>query len=65
MAISNNNEWAAAPGTDDGALMGRDSDSKVGFYGAVPVARPVIAATPTVQGVVDALVALGLVTQAS
>lgn len=65
MAIERNSEFAAAPGTDDGTLVGRNSDGKVGFYGAAPVVRPVIAATPTAQGIVDALKALGLVTQAS
>lgn len=57
-----NTEWAAAPGTDDGALVGRNSTSKVGFYGTVPVARPTVPATgATVQNVVDALAALGIV----
>ena len=65
MAIERNSEFAAAPGTDDGTLVGRNADTKVGFFGAAPVARPVIAASPTVQGVVDALKALGIVTQAS
>lgn len=64
MAISNNTEWAAAPGTDDGALVGRDTTSKVGFFGSAPVVRPVVPlTTPTVQQVIDALIALGLVTQ--
>ena len=64
MAISNNNEWAAAPGTDDGALVGRDTTSKVGFFGAAPVVRPVVPlTTPDAQDVIDALVALGLITQ--
>ncbi len=57
-----NTEWAAAPGSDDGALLGRNSTSKVGFYGAVPVARPTVPATgATVQQVVDALAATGLI----
>ena len=65
MAISSDTSAAAAQETADGTLLGRNSDSKVGFYGATPVVRPEVAATPDAQGIVDALVALGLVTQAS
>ncbi len=55
-------EWAAAPGTDDGALVGRNASSKVGFFGANPAPRPTVPATGgTVQQVIDALAALGLV----
>ena len=55
-------EWAAAPGTDDGALVGRNTTSKVGFFGANPAPRPTVpATTATTQQVVDALAALGLV----
>ncbi len=57
-----NTEWAAAPGSDDGALLGRNTTSKVGFYGAVPVARPTIPASgATVQQLVDALAGQGLI----
>lgn len=65
MAIANNSEWAAGPGTDDGTLVGRNADSKVGFYGATPVPRPVIPAGATAEDIADVLVALGLATQAS
>lgn len=38
--------------------------SQVGFFGATPVAQPVVPTTlPSVQDVIDALVALGLVAQ--
>lgn len=37
----------------------------VGFYGGSPAARPQVPASPTVQQVVNALVALGLITQAA
>jgi hypothetical protein len=55
-------EWGAGPGTDDGLLVGRNADSKVGFFGTTPVARP---ALPTdTASIIAALVALGLVKSA-
>lgn len=57
--------FAAAPGSDEGTLVGRNSTSKVGFYGKTPVARPVIPASPTAADISAVLVALGLATQAS
>ena len=57
--------FSAAPGSDEGTLVGRNPTSKVGFYGTTPVVRPQVAATPTAQGIVDALKALGLITQGS
>lgn len=57
-----NSEWVAGPGTDDGLLVGRNADSKVGFFGTTPVARP---ALPTdTASIIAALVALGLVKSA-
>lgn len=54
--------WAAAPGTEDGALLGRNGTSKDGFFGVPPISRPTVPATDgTVQQVIDALAALGLV----
>jgi len=54
--------FAAAPGTEDGALLGRNTTSKDGFFGAPPISRPTVPATGgTVQQVIDALAALGLV----
>lgn len=63
MAIERSSEFAAAPGTDDGTLVGRNADSKVGFYGAAPITRPVLPATPAAQDIADVLVSLGIVTQ--
>lgn len=63
MPINNDNVFAAAPGTDDGTLVGRNATTKVGFYGATPIARPVIPAAPTAAQVAAVLVALGLATQ--
>ncbi len=65
MAIERNSEFAAAPGTEDGTLVGRNADTPVGFYGAAPIPRPVLPAAPTADDIADALVALGLVSQAS
>lgn len=64
MALSSDNEFHAAAGTTDGTVVGRDTGTKVGFFGTAPIARPnVPATTPTVQQVITALVALGLITQ--
>lgn len=54
-----NSEWGAGPGTDDGLLVGRNADSKVGFFGKAPVARP--AAPTDAASIIAALQALGLV----
>lgn len=40
-------------------------NGNVGFYGTSPVAKPEVPAIATVQNVIDALIALGLVSQAS
>ncbi|MCE7031740.1 hypothetical protein LY625_03760 [Lysobacter sp. GX 14042] len=64
MAIERNSEFAAAPGTEDGTLVGRNADTPVGFYGAAPIPRPVLPAA-TAEDIANALVALGLVSQAS
>lgn len=65
MALPTDTQAAAAQETADGTLVGRNSTSKVGFYGTTPTVRPQVAATPTAQGIVDALKALGLITQAA
>lgn len=53
---------AAAAGSPDGTLVGRNADGKVAFFGAVPILQPTIPATGgTVQNVIDALAALNLV----
>lgn len=59
MALSTNSQAAAAQETEDGTLVGRNTTSKVGFYGTTPVVRPALPADTA--GVIDALVALGLV----
>ena len=41
------------------------SGNSIGFYGATPVARPEVPAVVTAQDITDALVTLGLVTQAA
>lgn len=64
MAINNDNVWATAPGTDDGTMSGRNATTKHGFYGATPIPRPVIPASPTAAQIAAILVALGLATQA-
>lgn len=55
--------FAAAPGSDEGTLVGRNASTPVGFYGKTPIARPVIPAAPTAAQVAAVLVALGLATQ--
>ena len=52
-----------APGTV-GVIHGLTAASLVGFYGATPVAQPIIAHTATAQSITDALVLLGLCSQA-
>lgn len=64
MALSTDSQAAAAQETADGTLVGRNSDSKVGFYGTTPVTRPnVPATTPDAADIITALLALGLITQ--
>ncbi len=47
--------WAAAPGTADGALLGRNTTSKVGVDGAVPVVRTTLPAAATDAATTQAL----------
>lgn len=62
MAISHDLTFHTAPGTTDGAVMGRNSTSKDAFFGGAPVAQPVLAATgATADEIVAALAALNLV----
>ena len=44
----------------DGTQLGRNADSKVGFYGTAPIAQQVLAPGAAVAAVVAALQALGL-----
>lgn len=53
--------WGAAPGTDEGTLVGRNATSEVGFFGTTPIPRPVLASGATGPQIVAALTALGLV----
>lgn len=39
MALSTDSQAAAAQETPDGTLIGRNSDSKIGFFGTTPVVR--------------------------
>lgn len=47
------------------ALVLGSADDALGFFGAAVTSAPQVSALPTVQNVVDALVALGLITQAA
>ncbi|NIJ86989.1 hypothetical protein FHY35_004039 [Xanthomonas arboricola] len=59
-----NSLWAAAPGTNDGSVLGKDSTEKVGFFGTTPIAQPTITAANSAAGTAGAvLVALGLARQ--
>lgn len=64
MPLSTDNQFHAGAGTSDGQVVGRNSTSKVGFFGTTPVIKPTVPlTTPTVQQVITALVALGLIRQ--
>ena len=64
MALATDTQAAAVQETSDGTLVGRNTTSKIGFYGTVPIIRPSVPlTTPTVQNVIDALKALGIVVQ--
>ncbi len=60
MALSTDTQAAAAQETADGTLVGRNTTSKVGFYGTTPIPRPVVAAGATSAQIAAALAALGL-----
>ena len=61
MALSTDTQAAAAQETEDGTLVGRNTTSKVGFYGTVPIARQTIPTAATGTEIAAALAALGLV----
>lgn len=65
LAIETQNSlYAAAPGTSDGAVLGKDNTEKVGFFGATPINQPTITAANSAAGTAGAvLVALGLARQ--
>ena len=57
-----NQEFAAAPGSQDGTLVGRNTTTPVGFFGTVPIVQPVVTISGASAGtVLTALIALGLV----
>jgi hypothetical protein len=59
-----NSVWHAAPGTDEGAMLGKDATEKVGFFGTAPINQPTITAANSAAGTAGAvLVALGLARQ--
>ncbi len=59
-----NTVWAAAPGTDEGTMLGKDATEKVGFFGTTPIAQPTITVANSGAGTAGAiLVALGLARQ--
>lgn len=44
----------------DGTSMGQSPDDKISFYGATPVAQPVVATGATTTQIIAALTQLGL-----
>ncbi|XQA74601.1 hypothetical protein ACM9XA_03425 [Xanthomonas sacchari] len=62
MALSNDTVAAAATETPDGTLIGRNSDSKIGFYGATPAVQPAALslASVTAAQLATALASIGL-----
>lgn len=64
MALSTDSQAAAAQETEDGTLVGRNTTSKVGFFGTTPVVRPTITVANSAPGTAGGvLVALGLAQQ--
>jgi hypothetical protein len=65
MALSSETSAAAAQETADGTLIGRNADSKVGFFGATPVVKNATAfdlSSGTVAELAAILAAYGLIT---
>lgn len=60
MPLATDTQAAAAQETTDGTLVGRNTTSKVGFYGTTPITRPVVASGATTAQIAAALAALGL-----
>ncbi|WP_337053996.1 hypothetical protein [Pseudoxanthomonas sp. USHLN014] len=63
MALSTDTVAAAATETPDGTLVGRNSDSKIGFYGATPAVQPAALslASVTAAQLATALASIGLI----
>lgn len=65
MALATDTQAAAAQETADGTLVGRNSTSKVGFFGTTPVVRnatPFDLSSGTVADLATILAAYGLIT---
>ena len=65
LIFSNPNGTLAGISAVNGLKIGGAPTEVIGFYGADAVTRPVIAYTATAQSIADALVALGLCSQAA
>ena len=63
MALSTDTVAAAATETPDGTLVGRNADSKIGFYGATPAVQPAALslASVTAAQLATALASIGLI----
>lgn len=63
MPLSSDTVAAAATENPDGTLLGRNADSKVGFFGATPAVQPAALslATVTAAQLATALASLGLI----
>lgn len=63
MALSNNTAGTAVQETEDGTIVGRNADSKVGFFGTTPVVKGANfdLSTGTVAELAALLAAYGLI----
>ncbi|MDG9939694.1 hypothetical protein N7670_09710 [Stenotrophomonas maltophilia] len=63
MPLSSDTVAAAATENPDGTLLGRNADSKVGFFGATPAVQPAALslASVTAAQLATALASLGLI----
>lgn len=63
MPLSTDSVAVAATENPDGTLFGRNPDSKIGFFGAVPAAQPAALslATVTAAQLATALASLGII----
>lgn len=63
MPLSSDTVAAAATENPDGTLLGRNADSKVGFFGATPAVQPAALslASLTAAQLATALASLGLI----
>lgn len=62
MPITHDLTFHTAPGTTDGAVMGRDTTSKDAFFGGVPAIQPTLSlGSATTTQIIQALASLNLV----